>query len=80
MNKLLKIWVVGVLFISLSSLFKFINLAMYGEVNYLNNVFILITELLVLLFVLFVSIYLAWGVVIGKKNIDLSEAGVENEE
>ena len=78
MSGLLKSWVMGVLIVSGLSLFKFINLAMYGEVNYLNNVFILIIELSVSLFVLFVSIYLAWSVIIGKKDIELSESDVEN--
>ena len=78
MSGLLKSWVMGVLIVSGLSLFKFINLAVYGEVNYLNNVFILIIELSVSLFVLFVSIYLAWSVIIGKKDIELSESDVEN--
>ena len=78
MSELLKSWVMGVLIVSGLSLFKFINLAVYGEVNYLNNVFILIIELSVSLFVLFVSIYLAWSVIIGKKDIELSESDVEN--
>jgi len=77
MSRLIKAWVIGVLIVSGLSLFKFINLAMYGEVNYINNLFALTIELAILMFVLFMSIYLAWLLIVSKKELDLSETAVE---
>lgn len=73
MEKTLKYWVIGTLIVSGLALFKFINLGAYGEVNYLNNIFILIIEVLVSLFVFGVSIYVAYKVMFGKKALGISD-------
>ena len=73
MEKILKYWAIGTLLVSGLAIFKFINLSMYGTVNYLQNNFIIIIELLLTLFVFSISIYLVWIIMFSKKALNIGD-------
>jgi len=73
MENILKYWAIGTLILSGLNIFKFINLSMYGTVNYLQNTLILIVELLLTLFVFGLSIYLVYQVMFGKKALNIDD-------
>jgi len=72
MKKLLNLWAVLTLAISGLALFGFINIIIFGIVSYHeHNLFILIVEFLISLFVFAVSFYVAYMILFKKKNIKL---------
>jgi len=72
MKDLLNLWAVLTLAISGLALFGFINIIIFGIVSYHeHNLFILIVEFLISLFVFAVSFYVAYMILFKKKNIKL---------
>jgi len=74
MKNLLNFWAVMTLAISGLALFGFVNILIFGIVSYHeHNLFILIIEFFISLFVFIMSLYVAWMILFKKKNIKLEK-------
>lgn len=72
MKNILNLWAVLTLAVSSLALFGFINIFIFGIVSYHeHNLFILIVEYIISLFVFAVSFYVAYMILFKKKNIKL---------
>lgn len=72
MKDLLNFWAVMTLAISSLALFGFINILVFGIVSFHEyNLFILIVEFLICLFVFIMSLYVAWMILFKKRDIEL---------
>lgn len=72
MKDLLNLWAILTLAVSSLALFGFINIIIFGIVSYHeDNLFILIVEFLISLFVFIISLYITWMILFKKKDIKL---------
>lgn len=72
MKDLLNFWAVLTLAISGLALFAFINILIFGIVSFHEyNLFVLIVEFLISLFVFIISLYVAWMILFKGRNIKL---------
>lgn len=79
MKDLLNFWAVLTLAISSLALFGFINILVFGIVSFHEyNLFILIVEFLISLFVFIMSLYVAWMILFKKRDIELKRKTIKN--
>lgn len=75
MKDLLNIWAILTLAVSSLALFGFINILIFGIVSYHeDNLFILVVEFFISLFVFIISLYIAWMILFKKKTIKLNNS------
>lgn len=80
MKDLLNFWAILTLAVSSLALFGFINILIFGIVSFHEyNLFILIIEFFIALFVFIISFYVVWMILFKGRNIKLQHIRRENQ-